>query len=357
MPVGFDPDGLLTMRVNLPPTPKYATAQAVRGFQRQLLEALQAEPGIISAALINQGLLMGSGNNGDLHVSGRPVHPGVRRPVVAIRSVSAGYFSTMRVPLLRGRWFGRGDTAGAPQVVVVNRMLADSVFAGSDPIGQRVSFQFLPGEWQIVGVVDNERFDDVDRPLLPVLYFSTEQDSTGAYMIVVRSADTGVPAAAARRVVNRLDPDLLLFGIRTLEAMAVESSAVFLRRATLWMLGIFATASVLLAALGLYGVLAQSVADRTREIGVRVALGASRGGIVLLVMRRGFAAAGTGAALGVIGTLAASQWLSSLLFGVSPRDPLTIAAATLLLATVALAACVIPTRRALSIDPASAVRE
>ena len=355
VPVGFDPEGLLTMRVNLPP--KYGTAEAVRAFQRQLLDALQAEPGISSAALINQGPLMGGGNNGDLHVSGRPLDAGSRGPAVAIRTVSAGYFSTMHVPLVRGRWFDPTDRAGSPQVVVINRVLADSVFAGSDPVGQRVSFQFAPGEWQIVGIVDNERLNDLDGPLLPVLYFTAEQDSSGSYMVVVRSVDTALAAATARRVVSRLDPDLPVFGVKTLEAMAAESSAVFLRRAMLWMLGIFATASVLLAAIGLYGVLAQSVADRTREIGVRVALGASRAGIVRLVMRRALAATGTGAALGVLGTLAASKWLSALLFGVSPRDPMTIAAATVLLGAVALAACVIPTRRALNVDPASAVRE
>ena len=354
VPVGFDPEGLLTMRLNLPP--KYGTAEAVRAFQRQLLDALQAEPGISSAALINQGPLMGGGNTGELHVSGRPVEAG-SRPAVAIRTVSVGYFSTMRVPLLRGRWFDPTDRAGSPQVVVINRVLADSVFAGSDPVGQRVSFQFAPGEWQIIGIVDNERLNDVDGPLLPALYFTAEQGSSGSYMVVVRSADTALAAATARRVVNRLDPDLPVFGVKTLEAMAAESSAVFLRRATLWMLGIFATASVLLAAIGLYGVLAQSVADRTREIGVRVALGASRAGIVRLVMRRALAAAGTGAALGVIGTLAASKWLSALLFGVSPRDPMTIAGATVFLSAVALAACVIPARRALNVDPASAVRE
>jgi predicted permease len=357
VPVGFDPNGVLTMRLNLPPTPKYATAEAVRAFQRQLLDELNAAPGIMSAALINQGPLMGSGNNGDLHVRGRPSPPDARRPIVAIRTISAGYFSTMRVPLVSGRWFGSTDRAGSPQVVIVNRLLAETVFAGADPIGEGVSFQFLPGEWQIVGIVENERFDDIDRPLLPALYFAAEQGSTGSFMIALRSSDTGGAAATARRVVSGLDPDLPVFGVRTLDMMAAESSAVFLRRATLWMLGIFAAASVVLAAMGLYGVLAQSVADRTREIGVRVALGASRGNVVRLVMRRALAAAGTGAAVGVLGTLAASKWLSSLLFGVSPRDPLTIAVATLFLAGVALVACLIPTRRALNIDPAAAVRE
>ena len=240
---------------------------------------------------------------------------------------------------------------------MINRLLADTVFAGSDPLGQRVSFQFLPGEWQVVGIVDNERIDDLDRPLLPVRVFrGRSRSSTGSFMIVVRSADTGrgscdcapgrQPARSGSAGVRRQDT----------RAMAAESSAVFLRRATLWMLGIFAAASVMLAALGLYGVLAQGVADRTREIGVRVALGASRGSVVRLVHAPGARGPPVLAPCSAsLGTLAASKWLSSLLFGVSPRDPLTIAAATTFLCGRA-AACVIPTRRALNIDPATAIR-
>ena len=326
------------MRLNLPP--KYSTAEAVAPFSGSSSTQLQAAPGISSAALINQGPLMGGGNNGDLHVAGRPLAIGARRPVVVIRTVSVGYFSTMRVPLVRGRCFAATDTPGSPQVVVINRLLADIVFAGSDPLGQRVSFQFLPGR---VADRRDRRQRAVRRPRPSaaagrVLFGGTGSPSVRSCSFCDRPT-RALAATTARRVVSRLDPELPIFGVRTLEAMAAESSAVFLRRAMLWMLGIFAAASLLLAAMGLYGVLAQSVADRTREIGVRVALGASRAGLVRLVMRRALAAAGTGAAPGRARTLAASQWLSSLLFGVSPRDPMTIAAATVLLGGVALAAC------------------
>jgi predicted permease len=355
VPYTFDPVGLITMRMNLPP--KYDGTEAVRLFQRQLLDELHETPGIQSAGFINQAPLMGGGNNGDLYISGRPAEPAGRRPVVVIRTVSSGYFSSMRVPLLRGRFFGATDTMAAPQVVVINRFLADSVFAGTEPVGQRISFQFLPGEWQIVGIVDNERFDDIDRPLLPAVYFTADQQPTGSFVLVVRSSDTAAAVAATRRIVSRMDPDLPLFAIRTFDDIAAASSGVFLRRATLWMLSIFAGASLLLAAMGLYGVLAQSVADRTREIGVRVALGATRGAIVRLVMNRAFLSAGTGAIIGVAGTLLASKWLSSLVFGISPRDPWTIAMATTFLGVVAFIACLVPTIRALQIDPATAVRE
>jgi predicted permease len=354
VPAGFDSNGLITMRLNLPA--KYATPESVRAFQRQLIEDLEASPGIASAALINQGPLAGGGNNGDVRVSGRPLEAGQRPPLALIRTVSTGYFSTMRVPLVRGRWFEKTDAVDRPQVVVVNRMLAETVFAGTDSIGQRISFQFLPGEWQIVGVVENERFDEIDRPLLPAVYFAAEQDAAGSFTLTLRSADTGAAVAAARRVIGRLDPDLPIFGVRTLEELASESSAVFFRRATLWMLGLFAAASLALAAMGLYGVLAQSVSDRTREIGVRIALGASRRSVVALVMRGALISTGAGAVLGIVGTLAGSRWLSSLLFGVSPRDPLTIAAATAFLFAIALLAALVPTRRALRVDPATAVR-
>ena len=352
VPLVTDQQSLVTFRLNLPVNSRSAIEQ----FNRHLLEALMAAPGVSSAALINQPPLAGSGNNGTLHVAGRPDPVGPDVPVVAIRTISEGYFTTMQVPVVKGRGFTSIDTATSPQVVVINRVLADSVFAGSEPLGQRISFQFLPGEWQIVGIVDNERFDDVDRPLLPVVYFAMPQDTMGSFTVMLRAIDTGAAVETARAVINRLDPQLPMFGVRTIEQTASDSSALYMRRATLWMLGMFAAASLLLAAMGLYGVLAQSVADRTREIGVRVALGASRGRIAGLILRSGLRSVAIGAVLGIAGTLVASGWLASLLYGIGARDPLVIGAATLVLVAIALIACVVPTRRALAIDPATAVR-
>jgi putative ABC transport system permease protein len=353
VPAGFDPNGLVMMRMNLPP--KYSS-DAVRSFQRQLLHELRNLHGVTAAALIDQAPLSGAGNSGAARVIGRSSGRDERGPDVALRTVSHEYFAAMRVPLLRGRTFSDADTMQAPRVVVVNRLLADTVLAGVDPIGQRIAFEFIDGDLTVVGVVDNERLDDLDRPLLPALYFPSEQDAAGSFAVVLRAADTGAAVADGRQVIARLDPDLPIFGIRTIEQVTSESAAVFLRRATLWMLGIFAVASLVLAAMGLYGVLSQTVADRTREIGIRVALGASRGRIAALVARGALAAAAAGVVAGIAGTFAASRWLSSLLYGVGANDPRTISAAVLFLLVIALVACFVPTRRALRIDPASAVR-
>ena len=354
VPIMADPEGLLTFRLNLPP--KYDTAESIDAFNRRLIEELTSAPGVTGAALIDQPPLGGAGNNGTLTVVGRAEPSADAYPPVLIRSISDNYLSAMRVPVIRGRGFAATDTARSPQVVAINRVLADSVFAGTDPLEHRISFQFLPGEWQIIGVVENERFDAVDRPLLPVVYFSMRQDVTGSYTVMLRSGDPAASVQTARQVVGRLDPDLPMFGIRTVAQMAGESGAVFLRRATLWMLGVFAAASLLLAGMGLYGVLAQAVADRTREIGVRTALGATRARTVRLIVRAAAGAVVVGLALGIGATLAASRWLSSLLFDVTAHDPLIIAASTGFLLLVAMVACVIPTLRALSIDPATAIR-
>ena len=354
VPLVADAGTLATFRLNLPP--KYDSREAVHAFNQRLVEELEAMPAVESAALIDQPPLGGPGNNGTLRIVGRPDPSASNAPVVLIRSISPRYLETMRVPVIRGRGFTASDTATSRQVVLINRVLADTVFAGEDPLAHRISFQFIQGDQQIVGIVDNERFDDVDRPLLPAVYFSMAQDTGGSYTVMLRGRDTGLAIEAARQVVGRLDPELPMFGVRTIEDVADESSAVFLRRATLWMLGTFAMASLLLAAMGLYGVLAQVVADRAREIGVRVALGATRARIMRTVLGGAATPVVVGVVLGILGTAAAARWVSSLLFGVSARDPLVISAATLLLLAVALLACVVPVRRALAIDPATAVR-
>ena len=354
VPLVADAESLATFRLNLPP--KYGSREAVQMFNQRLIEALEATPAVESAALIDQPPLGGGGNNGTLRIAGRPEPTGPDVPVVLIRSVSERYLENMRVPVIRGRAFTASDTATSPQVVLINRVLADTVFAGTDPLAQRISFQFMRGDWQIVGVVDNERFDDVDRPLLPAVYFTMAQDTAGSYTVMLRGQDPGLAIDAAREVIARLDPELPMFGVRTIEQVAEESSAVFLRRATLWMLATFAAASLVLAAMGLYGVLAQVVADRTREIGVRVALGATRARIVRTVLNSAAMPLAAGVVLGIAGTLAAARWLSSLLFDISARDPFVISSAAGFLLAVALLACAVPVRRALAIDPATAIR-
>jgi putative ABC transport system permease protein len=309
-----------------------------------------------AAAAISQAPLTGRGDTGTPAVVERPRPPGEAGPDVALRTVSANYFTTMGIPVVRGRGFADADAPGSPQVVLINRFAAEHVLPGADPIGQHITFEFAEGRFQIVGIVGNEHFDAIDRPMLPVVYFPARQDGLAGATLMVRTSQPASLVAAARSALAEIDPQVPLFAVRTIEQITDSSAAVFMRRASMWMLGIFAIAAVLLAVMGLYGVLAQAVADRTREIGVRVALGATRGSIFRLVLRRGFAAAALGLALGLLATVMTSKLLASLLFDVRPAEPWVVGACALFLALVALLACVVPAVRAVRIDPASAVR-
>ena len=271
--------------------------------------------------------------------------------------MSANYFDTMGIPFVRGRAFATTDQEKAPGAVVINQLLADRLFGSADALGQRLTFEFSPGPWHIVGIVGNEQLDDVDQELMPVVYFPASQDLMRAYTILVRAEQPASLPNAARAAVGELDPDLPLFGVRTIEQITAGSGAVFMRRAAMALLGLFAGAAVLLAAVALYGVLAQAVGERTREIGVRMALGATRGDVFVLVLRAGLIAIAFGVVFGVGGTVAVSRLLRSLLFGVSGSDPLVLAGCALILTSVALLACAGPLWRAVRISPATAMRE
>lgn len=351
---GFDPEGLVTMRINLPGT--YRDLASVSAFHDRLRQRFEAIPGVTDVAAIDQPPLTGRGNTGVPVVVERPLPPGRSRPEVALRTVSANYFSAMRIPLVRGRAFEETDGPDSPQVILVNQLLAEDVLPDADPIGRHITFEFAKGRFQIVGIVGNEQFDEIDRPLLPVVYFPARQDGLSEATLMVRTARPASLPAAARAALAELDPALPLFSVRTVQQITDASAAVFMRRTATWLLGIFAAAAVLLAAMGLYGVLAQTVAERTREIGVRVALGATRGNIFGLVLRRGLGAAAIGLVLGIAGTIVVSRLLVSLLFGVRPADPLIVGAAATGLACVAVLACMVPAIRAVRIDPATAVR-
>jgi len=282
--------------------------------------------------------------------------PGTTGPDVALRTVTANYFDVMGIPVVRGRGFVDADQPGSPRVVVVNRWLAERLLPGVDPVGMHITFEFAEGRFQIVGIVGDEQLDDVDRPLLPAVYWPARQDGLSSAVLMVRTEQPESLPHAAQAAVAEIDPGVPVFAVRTIDQITDGSAALFMRRAAMWMLGIFATAAILLAGMGLYGVLAQAVAERTREIGVRVALGATRRSIFALVLRRGFAAVALGLLLGVGTTLLTTRLLVSLLFDVRPAEPWIVAASAAFLAAVALVACMVPALRAVRIDPASAVR-
>lgn len=342
---GFDPEGVVTLRLSLPE--RYR--DTANEFMDLLLERIEGIGGVLGAAAINQAPLTGVGNTATL--------PAVDPPVdVALRRVTANYFSVLGIPLERGRSFAREDSPSGRKVVLVNRRLAERLAAKGDPVGQRLSFEFSPGPWHVIGIVGNERFDHLDRPILPTVYFVSTQDPLGAFTLVVRSTQPAAVPPAVRSLVAALDPELPVFDVRTIEQIAGNSPAVFVRRAVVWVLAVFAVTAVLLAVLALYSVLAQAVAERTREIGIRRALGAPRAAVFRLVLRSALLATVAGLSVGTLVTVVAARVLSSLLFEISPREPLAIAASTAFIGLVAIGACALPALRATRIAPAEAIR-
>ena len=355
---GFNPEHLLTMRVNLPDG-KYNRPELVMQFHEHLLARLAALPGSSGAATIDQLPLTGRGNNGSVIFDGEAGPIADPSRVVAIRSISANYPAVMGIPLIRGRLFTAADAQSSPNVVLVNRHFADHLSRDGDVLGKRIWFEFFTGRprWDIIGVVGDEQFDGLDKELMPVVYFPFAQNTGGAFSVVLRtSSDPAGQIGAVRVAAAAIDPSLPVFLLRTMDQIVDQSEAVFMRRQVLSLLAVFGASALVVATLGLYGVLAQLVIQRRREIGVRVALGAAGGDIVRLVLRHGLTPAVVGIAVGIAASLAGTRFARSLLFEVSPSDPLSLTAVVALLLVLTLIACVVPAWRALRVDPVTALR-
>ena len=352
---GFAIDGLVSGRVSLPPA-RYGSADAMVTAVDRLLEAARAVAGVSGAEVINQLPLTGRSNTGDFSIVGRESTP-PSNPL--IRDVTPGYFALMGTPLLEGRRLLPSDRSGALRVVVVNRTLARFYFPNGGALGQRIVFGFFDGkpEWTIVGVVGDEQFDSLDRPMAPVVYFPFAQDPDDSFSLVARAGAPEAAVAPLRAAVTSVDPDLPLYGISTLARIAADSKAMFLRAIVTRLLVWFAIAALVLAGVGIYGILAETIAARTREIGLRVALGATRGGIVRLVVRAGLAPAAIGLGAGAVIATVASPAIRSLLYGVSPLDLPSLAGVLAVIGLVSLVAGAVPLRRALRVPIASALRQ
>jgi putative ABC transport system permease protein len=355
---GFDPNGLLTMRLALPGD-RYRDADALRDFHQRFLDQVRALPGVRDASSIDQLPLTGRGNTGVPTVEGMTLASGEEMPEVNIRTVDAAYFRAMGVPLVRGRGFTSRDAGDAPKVVLVNQTFVDRFFPNGEALGRRLVFSFFEGQprWEVVGIVGDERFGDLDEPMTPVVYFPYDETPDRAFSLVVRTAtDPAALAASIRRETVRLDPGLPVYSVLTMARIVADSSAVFLRRYVLLLVGAFALVALLLSAVGLYGVLARTVAERTQEIGVRLALGAGPGDVVRAVAGRGLAPATAGLLAGLAAALASTRLLGGLLFEIRSNDPGTLVGVALLLFLVASVACWIPARRAARVDPVTALR-
>jgi putative ABC transport system permease protein len=353
---GFDPKNLLTMNISLP-RQKYRENQQINSFFDQLLARVRAVPGVEAVGGIDPLPMGGSDGTTSFVVEGAPPRAIGDRPEVGERTATADYFQTMRIPLLQGRAFSERDREDAPRVVIINEALARRFWPNEEAIGKRLGFRASdPQVWhQVVGIVGNVRHRRLDADPKPELFFPYSQYPGSFMTLVVRTPSDPVNAISAiRNEVLGLDPDQPVFDIKTMDERL--SKIVATSRFVMLLLGAFAGIAMLLAAVGIYGVMAYTVSQRTHEIGVRMALGAGAPDVLKLVVGHGLKIVLAGIAIGVAGALALTRMIESQLFEVSATDPLTFVLISAVLTGVALAACFVPARRATKVDPMVALR-
>jgi putative ABC transport system permease protein len=355
---GFDARNLLTLRVALPPA-RYQDNERAARFYAELQRRVASLPGVGGVAESSNLPLAGEGGTGTPQVVGRSQSEG-ESGESHMRTVSANYFEVMGIPVVKGRAFNERDATEAPGVLLVNQTFAERVFPGEDPVGRRVTFKWTAEQppFEIVGVVGDEKVTSLDARTTPVIYFHEQQSPDGAAVLLVRASGAAPESLtpAVREAVRDLDAEVPVFSAQTLGQVVEGSRATFMRRYPAYLTGVFACLALLLALVGIYGVISYSVAQRTREIAVRVALGARGRDVLRLVLRHGMLLALAGVVVGTAGALALTRLMSRLLFGVSAADPAVYGLVALLLLAVALLACLAPARRATKIEPVAALR-
>jgi putative ABC transport system permease protein len=356
---GFDAEHLLTMRVPLPAQKYPKTEQAV-GFNEELVRRVQALPGVRTASVSSNLPLDNFIDSNNFDLESRPTPPGESQEVAENMAVGPDYFRALGIPLLKGRYLNEQDNnADAPPVMVISRAMSERYFPAGEAVGMRLKTGGCTEcEWTtIVGVVGDVKDRGLGAEVAPAMYVPFVQEPLNIRMMNLVLRAEGDPSsliASVRREVNAIDPELALADIKTMEQLKSESLGRSRYRGVLS--GIFAAVALILAAVGIYGVIAYAVNQRTREIGIRIALGARRRDIFRLVVGRGLLLSLLGVAFGVAASLVLTRFLSSLLYGVSSTDPATFASVALLLITVALLACSVPARHATRVDPLDALR-
>jgi putative ABC transport system permease protein len=369
---GFDPQNLLTMNLSLPDY-RYREPQQRAAFYQQALEQIRALPGVVSAGATSILPLGGSNSSGSFRIEGRQVAQNESPPHGDRWAVTAGYFETMKIPLIRGRFFEQRDAAdapagaapgvtapasAAPSVAIIDEDLAKKYWPNEDPLGKRITFEGPrdnPKWREIVGIVGHVKHRSLEGESRVQYYVPHPQRPQSGMNLAIRT--TGKPTdltGAVRGVIAGLDRDLPVFRVNTMEQYVADSMT--LRRFTMTLLGIFAVLALVLASVGLYGVLSYSVTQRSHEIGIRMALGARAGDVLKLVVQQGMLLAGLGIVIGLLGAFALTRVMKTLLFGVGAADPLTYLVIAGLLAGIALLACWLPARRATKVDPMIALR-
>jgi putative ABC transport system permease protein len=380
--VGFNPENVLTMSVTLPAA-KYTDLGKQVSFYQQLNDRVQSLPGVSGSGTVNI-LPLQSGNTTRFYIDGDPVPPPGQEIEANIRTVDESYFQTLGVPIIAGRTFddrdgeaqrqaaqaqaeaqaqarAKGQTLAPvpiPGVVIIGKTLADKVFPGRDPVGRRLAYGVLPGQTDlIVGVVGDVKIGGLDEALRPVVYYPFRRfPGVGTNLVVRTNSDPKALAATIRNETRSLEPDVAIFNVRPMEELIGDSPAAFMRRFPALLIGIFAAVALLLASIGIYGVVSYSVSQQTHYIGVRMALGAQTSDILKMVLKQGLSLALAGIAVGVVAAFGLMRLLRSLLFEVQTTDVTTFAVVVGTLLAVALLACYIPARRATKVDPLGALR-
>ncbi|QYM80668.1 ABC transporter permease [Horticoccus luteus] len=349
---GFQPHNGWTINLSLPPK-KYATPAQQAAFAQQAVDALAAIPGVQSVGASHVVPFTGSDYILSYTIAGRPVDPNSSANYYA---TTPGYFKAMGIPLLRGRFFNAHDDATAPHVAIINESFAKKIFAGEDPLGKRLNITNGPETWrEIVGIVGDVKHYGLDRASPLQTYEPFAQQPLPFLTFVVRTSGPipGLPAAI-RNAIYSVDKEQPVARIRALDQLLAESVAR--RRFTMFLFAVFSAVALLLAMIGIYGVMAYTVTQRTGEIGIRMALGAQPGDVLRLVLAQGGRLVALGLAAGLVGSLLLTHFLASMLFGVSAHDPLTFAVIATTIAAIAALACWIPARRATRVDPLIALR-
>ncbi|HEX6729900.1 MAG TPA: ABC transporter permease, partial [Pyrinomonadaceae bacterium] len=354
--IGFNPDNLLTMTVALPPA-NYTDPQKTINFFQQVKERVASVPGVNGVGTIDILPLQG-GNTTRFYVDGDPIPAPGQAIEANIRVADEKYFQTMGIPLLAGRPFDSRDNPNAPGVVIIGKTVADRVFAGRDPIGKRIKYASIetPGDL-IVGVVGDVRISGIDEAIRPVLYYPFPQSPFTATTFVVRtSSDPASLSTNIRNEIRSMEPDVAFFNVRAMDELMSSSPAAFMRRFPGMLITVFACVALLLASIGIYGVVSYSVSQQSHHIGVRMALGAQASDILKLVLREGVLMAVVGIAIGLVAAFGLTRLLKNFLFEVSTTDPTTFVLGVVGLFAVALLASYVPARRATKVDPLVALR-
>jgi len=352
---GFEPNQVLALDIPLS-RQRYDTAAKQADFFKRLIERTETLPGVQAAGVVNYLPLSNNVNVASFNIAGRPPFPPGSNIYAHYTVVSPGYFETLKVPLREGRLITLDDGENSPRVILVSEAFARRFFPGEKVIGQRLVLEENKPPREVVGIMGDVRRESLETEADPEFYIPFQQAPIRRMNLIVRteSPEPGAMTATVRNALKELDRDQMVWQTQTLDSLVAKSIST--RRFNLLLLGVFAGVALVLASLGVYGVMTYSVTRRTHEIGVRMALGARMSDVVKLVVKNGMVLALIGVAIGLTGAFALTRLMTTLLFGVTPTDAMTFIAVSVGMLVVALIACYLPARRAARVDPLEALR-